>query len=322
MKETIRNFPKQFAWDPKIENEGKLPKLERSILAGMGGSGLPGDIVKMLEPSLELVVHKDYGLPEIPQHLLRQTLIIANSYSGNTEEPISAFEEGRQRGLPLAAISMGGRLLELARQGAVPFIQIPDIGIQPRMGLGFAVRALLKILGEEQLLIETKSLALQLSPQDYEQQGKELALKLKGKIPVIYSSQRNATIAFVWKLKFTETGKIPAFWNVFPELNHSEMNGFDPVANTKPLIENFAFIFLTDIQDHQRIKKRMEVLEQLYRARNLSLEIVELQPFSLSLKIFSSFLLADWTSYYTARMYGVDPEQVPMVEEFKKLISG
>ncbi len=160
-----------------------------------------------------------------------------------------------------------------------------------------------------------------LKPLDYEDQGRALAQKLHDKIPIIYASSRNQALARNWKIKFNETGKIPAFCNVLPELNHNEMTGFDATPATKQLSSLFHFIFLKDAEDHPRIIKRMETLKKLYNDRGLAVETIELNRQEIFHKIFSCLVLADWTAYYLAKSYGVEPEQVPMVEEFKRLIA-
>ena len=261
---------------------------------------------------MDLRVHQDYDLPLI----FKDTLVIASSYSGNTEEPISSFTEAVKRGLPLAVISTGGKLLELAKEHKVPYIQIPDTGIQPRAALGFTVKALLQMVGEKELLEESSSLATLLHATSFEEQGKALAKTLQGKIPIIYSSRRNFAIAYNWKIKFNETGKVPAFYNVFPELNHNEMAGFGVEELNKP----FLVILLQDEKDDPRIQKRMEVLRRLYQDRGLIVERISLAGSFQLLKVFSSLVLADWTAYFTALIHGADPEQVPMIEEFKKQI--
>jgi glucose/mannose-6-phosphate isomerase len=156
---------------------------------------------------------------------------------------------------------------------------------------------------------------------------------LKNYVPVIYASNHNSSLAEIWKIKLNETGKIPAFYNVLPELNHNEMTSFDVSDSTAELSNKFYFIILKDMGDNPKILKRMQVLEKLYEDRNLKVETIEIpahNAFSIAdaggknenvwHKIFSSLLLADWTAYYTALEYGLEPEQVPMVEEFKKLI--
>lgn len=318
MEEVIRNFPRQFAWEPKIENEGKLAHLEKYILAGMGGSHLQGDILNTIAPESNLFIHRDYGLPSLTKRDLSQHLFIASSYSGNTEETVSAFRDGIQRGLQVVAISTGGLLLELAESHRVPFIKIPDTGIQPRMALGFTFRALVKVVGRGDILESSEKLAFELRAEDFETQGKALGEMLYGRVPVIYASERNSALAYIWKIKLNEGAKIPAFCNVFPELNHNEMAGFDTHKNTISLSEKFSFIFLQDSQDHPRIAKRQEVLKKLYEARGLRVFVLPMQGRTALHKVFSSSLLADWVVLALALKYQVDAEQVPMVEEFKK----
>jgi glucose/mannose-6-phosphate isomerase len=176
-------------------------------------------------------------------------------------------------------------------------------------------------MGEKNLLAESKLLATQLHPLREELRGKDLARRIFGNMPIIYASTRNGALAANWKIKFNETSKIPSFYNVVPELNHNEMTGFDVKTKTLPLSRNFHFIFLKDAGDDRRIIKRMNVLEKLYRDRGFKTEIILLQGKTELNKIFNALNLADWTAYYSAKMYVVEPEQVPMVEEFKKLIS-
>ena len=108
--------------------------------------------------------------------------------------------------------------------------------------------------------------------------------------------------------------------NYFPELNHNEINGFNVKDSTRELNNKFYFIFLKDTEDDPRILKRMEVTEKLYQDRNLPTRTLELTGENIWFKIFSSLVLADWAAYYTALQYGLDPQQIPMVENFKKLI--
>lgn len=321
MEQAIRNFPKQFAYDPRIENADKWRRYKAYIIAGMGGSHLQGDIFQTVAPGFNLSVHQDYGLPPWQEEVLKETLVIASSYSGNTEETLSALEEALRRNFPVAAISTGGKLLELAKKHRIPYIQIPDTGIQPRAALGFTFKAFAKMVGREDIVEEATTLATQLKSEEFEDRGKLLAETLKEKIPIMYSSQRNYSIAYNWKIKFNETSKIPAFYNVFPELNHNEMTGFDLKERTKELSQKIHFIFLKDSTDHPQIQKRMEVTATLYRDRGLPVEIIQLEDHSILYKIFSSLILADWTTLYTAKQYGVEPEEVPMVEEFKHRIA-
>ncbi|MBI4272789.1 hypothetical protein HY621_02980, partial [Candidatus Uhrbacteria bacterium] len=109
-------------------------------------------------------------------------------------------------------------------------------------------------------------------------------------------------------------------YNVLPELNHNEMTGFDVKETSRQLSEKFFFIFLKDHTDHPRIQKRMDILERLYQDRGLPVRVIDLEGVHPFYKIFSCLVLADWTAIYTAEQYGLESEQVPMVEEFKKLV--
>lgn len=340
MQDAIKNLPKQFAWQPKIENKASFKRAKKFIVLGMGGSHLAVDLILSYDPSLNLKIHSDYGLPEIGEKELRKSLIIASSYSGNTEEVIDGLQTALAQNLNAAVIAVGGKLLELAKEKNLPYIQIPDTGIQPRSALGFSLKAIAKFIGAREILKEVKELKKTLRPTDFEQTGRELAARLKGHVPVIYSSARNRAVALNWKIIFNETGKTPAFYNVLPELNHNEMTGFSAHLATRVngsapalsamsgdaggignLSEKFYFIFLKDNSDEPRNLKRLEILKKLYQDRGLPAEAVELAGDNFWQKAFSSLLLASWAVVYLAASYGVDSEQVPMVEEFKKLMA-
>ena len=312
MYESIKNFNKQFEYEPIVENADKLEKKDKFIVAGMGGSHLAADLLKILRLDLDMTVYSDYGIPSG----FEDRLLILSSYSGNTEEVVSAFEQWIENGLPMAVISVGGRLVELAKEYSIPYIQMPDTGIQSRNALGYSLKALLKIIGDEEMLEDISKLAETLDLSSYEVQGRTLAEKLKGKVPVIYSSTRNEPIAYNWKIKLNETGKVPAFYNVLPEMNHNEIEGY----SVKELTEKFHFLILKDAEDDERILKRREVLEKMYKDRGLPVEVVDIKGKDKYHKVFASLLTADWAAYYTAQQYGLDAEQVPMIEEFKKLI--
>lgn len=321
MKDAILGFNKQFAFIPKIENKSKLKKYKKFIVLGMGGSHLAADVLQSSHPALSLVIHSDYGLPALPVSEIKQSLIIASSYSGNTEEVIEGFEMARKKKLPLAVIAVGGKLLELAKKHQVPYIELPNTGIQPRSALGFSFMALLAMMNEKKGYQEAQKLTKQLQPKKIEILGKNLAEKLHGTVPVIYTSSQNKAVAYNWKIKLNETGKIPAFYNIIPELNHNEMTGFDIAPSTKELSKNFSFVFVFDQEDHPRNIARMKILQKLYHDRGLQTEMIPLKGKTRLEKIFSSLLLADWTAVYLAEHYGLESEQVPMVEEFKKLIA-
>lgn len=286
----------------------------------MGGSPLAAELLASWKPELDIIIHRDYGLPALSHG--EERLWIASSFSGNTEEVLDFAELALVRNLPLATIAKGGKLLLFAQKHGLPHVVLPATSIQPRSGLGFQILALAALIGEETLLKELAGLESVFKPEELREEGRKLSLKLRGQVPAIYASARNQAIAYNWKIKFNETGKIPAFYNCLPELNHNEMTGFDAIATTEGLSHKFHFIFLSDTADHPQIQKRMKVTRKLYEERGLVCTEVPLEGAGGVLeKIFSSLLVADWTALHLSKLYGTEAEQVPMVEEFKKLIA-
>ena len=280
--EAIKSLQKQLEYRPEFVNGEKLDRYERFIFVGMGGSALAPDLLRVSNPELDILIHRDYGLPDLPDKVLQNSLIILNSYSGNTEEVLSAFKLALSKNLSMAAVSIGGKLLELARQNSIPYIEIPDWGLEPRMALGLNLKALLRVLGQNQAIDTISKIQLV----DSEKTGQEIAEKLRGFVPVVYSSRKNGPVAYAWKVKINETSKKPSFSNVFPELNHNEMAGFHPSEVSKLLSQNFHFVFLRDETDNPRILKRMEVMAKLFKNQKLNVEIVELSGDDVFSKIF------------------------------------
>ncbi|KKS19051.1 MAG: Bifunctional phosphoglucose/phosphomannose isomerase [Parcubacteria group bacterium GW2011_GWC1_41_7] len=320
IKESIQAFPQQFLLDPVVKNEEKLKSHKKFIILGMGGSHLAADLLSMEDFSRDIIIHRDYGLPHISEDDLKNSLVLAVSYSGNTEEVLDGLEIARQKGLSCAAVTTGGKLLAKADELSLPYVLLPNSGDQPRMALGVTTKALLKLMREEQALSHIFELSTLLQNDALETLGKEFAEIFRGYIPLVYASTRNTPLAQIWKIIFNETGKIPAFWNVFPELNHNEMTGFDGNSKTLPLSNRFYGIFLADKFDHPRIRTRMDILSDLYRQRGVQVQILDLEGKTVFHKIFNSLLLANWIAYYIAIGNNADPEKVPLVEDFKKLL--
>ena len=213
----------------------------------------------------------------------------------------------------MLTISSGGKLKELAEKNKISHVLIPS-GLPPRFSLGYQLGAIIKVLSNSRLISFSFNQQLNINPLKWQKLGQKIAFSLKEKVPVIYSSFANFPLALVWKIKFNENTKIPAFCNYFPELNHNEMVGFSRFN------EKFFLIFLMDKNDRKEIKKRMNLTAKILKKKNLKsifIEMLEINPLE---KIFNNILLADWVSYYLAQNYKVDPGPVKMVEEFKKLL--
>ena len=236
MRQKIIDFPKQFRIGLDSAKNTKVQgRFDGVLVCGMGGSALPAYILKIwlkaYKIELPLLIHKNYGLPYSADQTYLTVLI---SYSGNTEETLSAFQEAKNKGFKMSCITSDGKLLQLCKKHKVPVALIPK-GYQPRMALGFQFAALIKILANcgiiKNNLKDISVLETILKPRFLELKGKKLAKKLKDKIPIIYASERLKNLAYVWKIKLNENSKIPAFCNYFPELNHNEMVGFAKIKN-------------------------------------------------------------------------------------------
>ncbi|MBI2483406.1 hypothetical protein HYV74_04510 [Candidatus Uhrbacteria bacterium] len=320
MDAAIRAFPNQFLYQPQVGNEDRLDRRSGVIVAGMGGSALAPELLRLRRPELDLLAHRNYGLPHMVSGRESQYWCIASSYSGNTEETLDALQRAEEMQMPIAVIAVGGVLLDRAIAEHIPYVQLPDTGIQPRSALGLSTIALVTLLGDRVVCDELHQLPTQLRVEQAEADGRALAMRLRGKIPIIISSQDNAPVGYNWKIKCNETGKIPAFASVLPELNHNEMTGFDAMTATRGLVESFVAVFLQDVTDHPRVRRRMEVCADLYAERGMGVERVEMQGASLWQRVFQSLLLADWTAFAIAEANGAEAEQVPMVEDFKRRI--
>ena len=315
MRGVILNSPNQFeealesARDIKVEG-----KFENIVICGLGGSALPANILACwLNGALPIYIHRDYNLP--PQ-AGKKSLVICISYSGNTEETVSALNLAVKKRLKIAAITTNGKIEKICKKYKIPLAKIPS-GIQPRSATGYLFSSLAKILMNSGIVKETKEIsetAQKLRSLDCEKEGKDLARKLSGKIPIIYASNKMKCLARIWKIKFNENSKNPAFYNYFPELNHNEMVGFSrPEKNSE-----FHIIILRDKEDHPRNLKRMKLFSNLMKEKGIGAEFIDIKKGTCLFKIFSSLLLGDWVTYYLALENKVDPTPVKIVEKFKK----
>ncbi len=318
MRDIILQFPSQFSYQPNINNREKLPvEVSAYIVGGMGGSHLSADLLKMVNKTLDIEIVSDY---QFSNSLSKETLFIASSFSGNTAEVIYLLNTVLENSIPVLIVSSDGNLIKTAIENKLPYIELPDKNLQPRMALGYSLRALMKAVGDENGLKDTSDLARGLNPEIWENQGKSLAEKMRGRIPVIYSSSKNRPLAYIWKIKFNENSKIPAFYNVFPELNHNELEGWGYDLPESFLKDVFYFIFIKDNTDYKENKKRMDLTGQILANRGLSVEFLNLKGDSVWEAVFNNIILSDWTSYYLSRMYRIDSEKVDFIEKFKKML--
>lgn len=323
LKQVIKDFPNQFEKAFEFAKDIRVEKdFDQLVICGMGGSALPADIVKAYLESkgvdLNIKICRDYNLPK---SVSQNCLILASSYSGNTEETISCLEEAKNKGLSIVGLSKGGKIQELCKQDKIPHIQYPEDGptFQPRYALGYAFTAIITLLVNSGKVKDVSGdiieLSLYLKKLNNETKGQEIAKTLKGKVPIIYSTNKYGdSMARIVKIKINENSKTQAFFNVFPELNHNEMVGFTNLQG------DYHVIIFQDPDEHKRNLKRIEITSKLLNEKGVPVTIIKLGGKSVLQKIFSGIIIGDWISYHLALAYEQDPTPVDMVENFKRKI--
>ena len=302
-------------------------EIKNIIIAGMGGSALAALIAKkwlQSEISQSLEIIRDYHLPK---SVNKNTLVIASSYSGNTEETVSALYEALTQDAQIATISAHGKLEEIANRKDIAHVKLPS-GLQPRMAVIYNLRALIKLLvafdivGPEKydeieqsanfLREETKNWLARV-PSDVNL-AKQIALYAAGRSGVFLSSSDMSPVAYKWKISWNENAKNVSFWNEYPEFNHNEFIGW----SSHPIEKPFAVVEIRSNLEHERVQKRFEVSERLLSGMRPAPIVVEPQGETLLQQLAWSFALGDFVSIYLAVLNGVNPTPVELVEKLKK----
>lgn len=318
MEEQILHFADQFAWEPEVLNREHLPKKSSSfIVCGMGGSHLGARLLLRHDPTLDLSIHSDYGLPRESEERLRTALIIASSYSGETEETLDTARAAVAAGYAVAVVSTGGTLADFARTHSLPLILIPKKGVEPRMAIGASMLALARFMQNESLEEKIRDAGAGVDVRKGQAAGAVLAQNLQGSIPVLYASTLNTSLAYFWKIALNETGKIPAFYNIFPEVCHNELSGFDNTELSHPLSSHLHILILKDNDDHPRIIKRMNIMRELLETRGISVTDIELAGESGLEKSFQGILAGVWAAIAVAKQYQASDAATPLITEFK-----
>ncbi len=332
----LKQFPKQPGECVELVNPVNPPfdvsRIQHLVFAGMGGSAISGDILRTyLEDELPVpvAVCRDYTLPAFVNN---HTLLFAISYSGNTEETLSAVEQAIDRGAMVVTISSGGRLEALAREHQMVHIRIPG-GMPPRQALGYLFFAPLLILEKLELITsrqqdiqETEYILQELLDQLNSETtmgdnlAHHIAQSVYGAIPVIYAGAAFLRAVPVrWRNQFNENSKVMAFSNVFPELNHNEIMGWE---GPETVNKHFRVIFLRDYQEeHPRIQHRISITQSLLREHAIPFGEVFPVGQSRLARLFSLIYLGDWASYYLAMLNEQDPTTIHSIDLLKQRLS-
>lgn len=313
-------------------NRLKKKSCDSVIVAGMGGSGLAGELLKDVRKEVGLKVPvftwKEYGLPEPGTFGTKRPLYVFVSFSGETEETLSGFRAALKpetRGLKpqsIAAIAHGGELARLARRAGAPLILFPAADLNPRQYTGRMFYGLTQILRAARLIPSEPQTFTRLSPARFKTEGAKLARRLKGKVVLLYTDRGNYGLGYVWKAKLNETAKQLAFLNVIPEMNHNELTGL-AFPKTK-----LAALFISGgtgpdaTAGAGRMRKRVRININLLKKSGIRAEEAPLPvPGKNRLeKMWNSIMFADWTAYHLAKLNGVSPAENKMVEELKNLM--
>jgi glucose/mannose-6-phosphate isomerase len=314
MHQVLKEFPIQIqkGWQ-LAENIKITDKISKIVVAGMGGSCLPGEILQSYveDFSIPIFLNRDYS---IPGFIDDETLFFAISYSGNTEETVDALRAAKKKNARIIVVASGGKMKKLAEEMELTYIEVPS-GLQPRFAYGYLFLILLRILQNSNLVDSQDdwvSKTAEVVRKDiFKERAEDLSEKLLDKIPIIYTSDRMKAVAYKWKINFNENTKIPAFYNVFPELNHNEMNGFVNLNG------NYHVIIIKDENDHERIKKRMDIFKELVKQRGVEVTEIGLSGPNRLAKIMSAIYIGDWVSFFLAIRKKLDPTPVKLVEDFK-----
>lgn len=295
------------------------------LVAGMGGSAIGGDIASDLTSEVPMATLRGYTLPSF---VGEKDLLIAVSYSGNTEEVLSCVKEAGKRRLPVITVTSGGKLKDLAEERNYPIIDVKK-GLQPRSALAYLCVPILKVLEKIGALRDLKTsindaastlkiLREEWGPERDERNHplKQLAKKLTGKVPLIFaSSGTTASAGLRLKCQFNENSKMTAHLSIFPELNHNEMVN---LAQLRRGAHNFSGIILRDEDDHIRIIKRIDITKSLLGAGLGGFFEVNSRGKTRLARLFSLIYFGDLLSIYCALQAGVDPTPVDIITRLKK----
>ncbi len=327
----ILNLPQQledgWAAANAVDLPAALQHVDHVVVSGMGGSAIAGSLLAAwMAPvsRLPVIVARDYDLPALASGA--NTLVFMSSYSGNTEETLSAFDQAWARGCQIIAMATGGRLLELAVQFRVPYIRI-NYRSQPRAALGWSLAPLLNVAARLKWLPEVErdlaeALAVmrgwnrELTAESPIAQNlaKREAGQLMGRIVFVLGAGYFAEVARRWKDQFNENAKAWSAFEVLPEADHNFLAGTDwPADFTRSVMA----LFLTGSRDHARNAKRVELTRQALMMAGCNTDVMTARGDSPLAQMLSLIQLGDFMSYYLALLNGAEPTQIEALVRFK-----
>ena len=329
MIEHVLDLGNQLKKDLEISNDFVVDSYEDLLIIGMGGSGVAGDVLKLVlneTSQINVEVRKSYGIPRTIAERRPKCLFI--SYSGNTEETLEAVNDAIKYNLDWSVISSGGQLLELASVNKKPYVKVPT-GLQPRAAFGIMTKAVMHFVS---LDIGSEYLKLCNQAGDYlnealgNQTENELlshALKISEEIStktsVIYGgTPLTYLVAQRWKTQINENAKSKAFVGYMPEIHHNEILSWE--ANKQDSKNNYHLLFLRSSNENSQISKRFELTKKIIGDKVEISEIENISSDNIISNLFHLTLIGDLVSVYMAENLNIDPYDITAIEELKKLM--
>jgi len=303
-------------------------QIQNIVFAGMGGSAL-GALLCTTWPGINVPfeICRNYYIPE---YVNENTLLIASSYSGNTEETLEALRQAEQKKAKVIVIASGGRLVEIAEQKGYPLAKLPKVS-QPRYATFFSFKAIvdwLVVLGlaTPKVLDELKNTAEFVKQQSAswapdvavkQNQAKQIALELIGRSVVVYGGPKMFPAAYKWKININENAKNVAWASQYPEFSHNEFIGWTSHPQDKP----YAIVDLRSNLEHLQVQKRFEITERMLSGRRPSPIVVDVAGKNVLQQLLWAVMLGDFVSLYMALLNGLNPTPVDIIEKMKAELS-
>ena len=331
-KQLLLNFHSQIDTAETIVKKAKLKidasKINNILYLGMGGSAISGDLLSDVffnDLKVPLNVIRSYTAPNFCN---KNTLVITSSYSGNTEETLSAVNSVAETDAQVIVVTSGGEMAKIAKKNKWQILELPS-GFPPRQALGLIFFSLYKVLGQAKLVesyIEDLTGFKEFVYHEIEKHdivkhdghvlAQELAKKIHNKIPVIYSSAPHLSVVSKrWQNQLHENSKSLAFCNVLPEMNHNEIVGWemDPKIS-----RSLIAIFLENQTVVPRIKERIELSKAIIKKQDIEVVDIYSSGNTILEKVFSLIILGDWVSYYLALLNEKDPIDIRNIDFLKQ----
>lgn len=330
MRHEINGLPGQLEEAWALGQTMDLPKLdgiERVVVAGMGGSAIAGDLLAAYmagKSEVPVMVWRTYRLPEYVRG--QETLVIASSHSGNTEETLSAYDLAKERGARLLALTTGGELGKRAQSDGVPLWTFDHPG-QPRAAVGYSFGMLLAAMARLGL-VDDPAGELKAAVDAMREQQKSLtadvaaaknpAKRMAGQIMerwvIVVGAQILTPVARRWRTQISELAKALAQFEELPEMDHNMLAG---VENPEPRFGHTIVLFLRAGSLHPRIKKRIGITRELFMVQGFNTDVIDAKGESALAQQWTCLHFGDYVAFYLAMAYETDPSPVQSIEQLK-----